>query len=105
MDETSTNFLLHRAQCYFDQEIYDKSIEDLNLGLEISKQDPQLYYKLGLSLYAAEDYKKAVKSLKIALNNKPFISYEADIYYHVGLAYCRQEKFEKAIYPFTKCID
>ena len=29
--------------------------------------------------------------------------YEADIYYHIGLAYSNQEKFEKAIYPFTKC--
>ena len=37
--------------------------------------------------------------------NKPFFSYEADIYYHIGLAYCNVEKFEKAIYPFSKCIE
>ena len=37
--------------------------------------------------------------------NRPFESYEADIYYHVGLAYCMVEKFEKAIYPFSKCIE
>lgn len=37
--------------------------------------------------------------------NRPFSSYEADIYYHIGLAYCMVEKFEKAIYPFSKCID
>ena len=28
---------------------------------------------------------------------------EPDIYYHIGLAYCNQEKFEKAIFPLTKC--
>jgi len=33
------------------------------------------------------------------------MSYIADTYYHVGLAYCNLEKFEKSIYPFTKCIE
>lgn len=30
---------------------------------------------------------------------------EPDIYYHIGLAYCHVEKFEKAIFPFTMCIE
>jgi tetratricopeptide (TPR) repeat protein len=34
-----------------------------------------------------------------------FITYEADIFYHIGLAYCNVEKFEKSIYPFTRCIE
>ena len=42
--------------------------------------------------------------MKLALKNKPYINYEHDIYYHIGLAYCRVEKFEKAIYPFTFCV-
>ena len=33
------------------------------------------------------------------------MSYEPDIYYHIGLSYCRVEKFEKAIFPFTKCVE
>ena len=33
------------------------------------------------------------------------MTYESDIYYHLGLAYCRLEKFEKAIFPFTKCVE
>jgi len=37
--------------------------------------------------------------------NKPFLSYEADIYYHIGLAYCNVEKYEKSIYPFQKCCE
>jgi tetratricopeptide (TPR) repeat protein len=32
------------------------------------------------------------------------VTYECEIYYHTGLAYCRVEKFEKAIFPFTFCI-
>ena len=43
--------------------------------------------------------------MKEALKNDPVESYEPDIYYHLGLAYCRMEKFEKAIFPFSKCID
>jgi len=43
--------------------------------------------------------------LKEAIRAKPFISYEADIYYYIGLAYCNVEKFEKSIYPFSKCIE
>lgn len=58
-----------------------------------------------MSFYAAENYKLAVKNLKHALENKPFISYQADIYYHIGLAYCNQEKFEKAIYPLSMCVE
>ena len=46
-----------------------------------------------------------VNVMKEALKHKPFPSYEPDIFYHIGLAYCIQEKFEKAIYPFTQAIE
>ena len=68
----------------------------------VGPNDPQVLYKLGLSFYAAGQYKKCVSTLKTALMNKPFLSYEADIYYHIGLAYCNVEKYEKSIYPFQK---
>lgn len=105
MDEENTEFLMHRALCYYDLNQYDRSIDDLQRGLGIVEDDPQLFYRLGLSFYAAQNYKQAVRNLKYALENKPFISYQADIYYHIGLAYCNQEKFEKSIYPYSKCIE
>ena len=43
--------------------------------------------------------------MKLALKNHPYLTYEADIYYHLGLAYCREEKFEKSIFPFSRCIE
>ena len=43
--------------------------------------------------------------MKYALRNQPFLTYEADIFYHLGISYCRLEKFEKSIFPFTKCIE
>jgi tetratricopeptide (TPR) repeat protein len=33
MDEQNTEFLMHRAQCYYDLGQFDKSIEDLQKGL------------------------------------------------------------------------
>ncbi len=42
--------------------------------------------------------------MKLALQCKPHMTYEPDIFYHLGLAYCRLQKFEKSIFPYTKCI-
>ena len=33
------------------------------------------------------------------------MTYLSDCYYHIGLSYARVEKFEKAIFPLSKCID
>jgi len=58
-----------------------------------------------LTYYAHQKYKKCIKTLKVALKNKPFLTFEADIYYHIGLAYCRVQKFEKSIWPYSRCIE
>jgi len=70
-------------------EFYDNSIADLSKALEIKPRDAQLLYKLGLTYFASEKYKKCIKTMKEALQCNPFMTYEADIYYHLGLAYCR----------------
>jgi len=82
--------------------MYTESISDLSMALKVNENDPQVLYKLGLSFYAFNKYKKCIKTLKRALINKPFLTYEADIYYHIGLAYCNLEKFEKSIYPYSR---
>jgi tetratricopeptide (TPR) repeat protein len=42
--------------------------------------------------------------MKKAVQAKPYLTYEADIYYHVGLAFCHLERFEESIYPYTRAI-
>lgn len=84
---------------------FDASIRDLNMANKCAETDPQILYKLGLSYYLDEQYRQCVKTLKNSLINKPYISYESDIYYHIGLAYCNLENFEKSIFPFSKCIE
>lgn len=102
---TNTEFLLHRARCFYDQKLYDKAIKDLLHGLSLAPADPMLHYQLGLSYYIDLQYKESIKSLKQSLLCKPLMTFEPDIYYHIGLSYCRIEKYEKSIFPFTKSID
>ena len=33
------------------------------------------------------------------------MTYKSDIFYHLGLAYCRLQKFEKSIFPYSRCIE
>ena len=84
---------------------YEMCIYDLSSALEINSRDPQVLYKQGLAYFAFGKYKKAISTMKTALRYKPLVTYEADIFYHLGLAYCRLEKFEKSIFPYTKCIE
>ena len=43
--------------------------------------------------------------MKEAIKKNPSITYVADIYYHLGLAYCRLQKFEKSIFPYKRCLE
>ena len=43
--------------------------------------------------------------LKACLRVGPYNTYKPDVFYHIGLAYCRLEKFEKSIFPYSRCID
>ena len=89
-----TEFLKNRAQCYFDMKRYDKAADDLQTALQFEKHDSMcpksfLFYRLGLTYFADGKFKKCIKILKQALKNRPYIVYETDIYYHIGLAYCK----------------
>ena len=48
-----------------------------------------MLFKLGTVHFEAENYKKCTTVMKEALKNRPFLTYEPDIYYKMGLAYCR----------------
>lgn len=37
--ETNTEFLMHRAQCFYDQKKWNQSIQDLKNGLELASTD------------------------------------------------------------------
>lgn len=90
---------------------YKQAIADLEKALVVNSKvpSPKIWYRIGLTYYADGKYKKCIKTLKEALRNtrdvKEEVTYEADIFYHLGLSYCRLQKFEKSIYPFSQCVD
>jgi tetratricopeptide (TPR) repeat protein len=121
-DPENIQFLMNRAQCYFELQHYTESIGDLERALDLDENDPKVLYKLGLSYYAFGKYKRSIKKLKKALKSKSMmrtlggiemssarssqhLTYESDIYYHIGIAYSNLERFEESIFPLTKAIE
>ena len=102
---TNVDFLSNRARCYYDDTKYEEATEDLDEALKHDERDSKVHYQQGLTWYAFGKYKKCIKSLKKALAYQPLITHEPDIYYHLGLSYCRLQKFEKSIFPFSRCIE
>ena len=105
-DPKNILFLMNRSQCFFDQSLFQEAIDDLStaLGTEGNDSHPQLLYKLGLAFFAFDKYRRCIRTMKRAIKAGPYLTYEADIYYHTGLAFCRLERFEESIFPFSKAI-
>lgn len=85
--------------------LFDECIKDLENAVKLNDSDPYILYRIGRSYFASGKYKKCMKYFKNSLKHKPFFTYECKIYYYIALAYCRVEKFEKAIYPLTFCVN
>lgn len=86
-DKKNEEFLIERSNIYVDTKNYQKAIEDLTTALASKSTDPRILYKRGLAYFKNKEFKKAVKDLYESLDNHPFETYEADIYYHLGIAY------------------
>ena len=99
------DFLMERSNIYVDIKQYPKAIEDLTNALTRKSTDPKILYKRGLAYYRNKQFKKAIKDLYYSLDNHPFETYEADIYYHLGISYANLEMFEKSLPPLSKAID
>jgi hypothetical protein len=50
-------------------------------------------------------YKKCIRDLYKSFENKPFATYEADIHYHLGIAFANLEFFDKAIEPLSRACE
>ena len=104
-ESKNEDFLMERSNIYVDVGQFPKAIEDLSNALERKPTDPKILYKRGLAYYRNRDFKKAIRDLSIALENNPFETYEADIYYHLGISYSNLDMFEKSLPHLTKAID
>jgi len=43
--------------------------------------------------------------MKKALKHDPFVTYQPDLYYHIGLAYANLDKYERSLYPFSRAVE
>jgi tetratricopeptide (TPR) repeat protein len=102
--DTNEDFLMERSNIYIDIKQYPKAIDDLSNALTRKPTDPKILYKRGLAYYKNKEFKKAIKDLYTSLDNHPFETYEADIYYHLGISYSNLEMFEKSLPSLTKAI-
>lgn len=104
IDAKNSDFWNNRAQAFYKFGKFDLAHEFFNEALNLAPDDPIVYYSLGLCLFSMKKYKKAIDKLKMSLKKEQetFSEMKANIYYHIGVAYCRRGKFEKSIYPYSQ---
>lgn len=98
-------FYRDHAKCLHAMSKHQAACESLLKALAINEFDPVVLFELGLYSYADCKYKMVTHYLKRALRCSPPANNVTSIYFHIGLAYARLQLFEKAIFPFTKCVD
>ena len=104
LDANNPDFWNNRAQAYYKFGRFELAHKDFTKALTLAPEDPVVYYSLGLSLFSMKKYKKAIDMLKMSLKKEQetFSEMKANTFYHIGIAYCRRGKFEKAIYPLSQ---
>lgn len=98
-------FLSQRSDIFNDMNQYNKAIKDLTVALTLRSEDPQLYYKRGISLYKHKQYEDCVKDMYKAIEFNAFNTYLADIYYHLGICFANLGFQEKSIDPLSKALN
>lgn len=56
-----------RGKAYQDLKLYEKSLEDFNLSIEIYPQDSMIYIYRGLSLIELKKYQKALQDFNTSI--------------------------------------
>ena len=64
-DPNNCAYIVDKAQAFTEYNKHDMALLELEKALELNSQDPQIYYKLGLSNFQKEKYSKAIKVKKM----------------------------------------
>ena len=105
-DPSSPSIHLRLGVDYIWKGEYNKAIEQLELALKYNPQDTHSRFLLAL-LYASqknltqtiEQYKQIIQLEPEGFENNPFI------FYNLGIAYLRTDKFDLAIENFKKAVE
>merc|ERR1712113_790448 len=99
-----TIHLSNRAQCLFEQGLYDRAESDLTRALKIDGRDSELLYRRGITRYAQRCYAESIADLKAALQYEPAQEHLPDIFYHLGVAYANLGKHTLAVPAYDQSI-
>lgn len=91
-DCTETTYLSNRAQCLFEQGLFDRAEADLSRALNICHVDAELLYRRGITRYAQQRYAETIADLRAALKYDLASSYEAESFYYLGVSYANLGK-------------
>lgn len=80
-------FLIQRSRIYLELNEYEKGITDLSHALAVNDRNPLVYYRRGLAYYKNREYPAAIRDLEKSLRFDPSRNIQADIHYHIGIAY------------------
>jgi len=95
----------NRAQCWFEQGLYDRADTDLCRALVYDPNDAQIYYKRGITRYGQKEYENAILDLKEALRLDAYSTTVPDIHYHLGISYSNLNRNAPAVESFTDAIE
>eukprot|EP00747_Dinoflagellata_sp_TGD_P213279 gnl/TRDRNA2_/TRDRNA2_86257_c0_seq1.p1 gnl/TRDRNA2_/TRDRNA2_86257_c0~~gnl/TRDRNA2_/TRDRNA2_86257_c0_seq1.p1 ORF type:complete len:497 (+),score=88.05 gnl/TRDRNA2_/TRDRNA2_86257_c0_seq1:170-1492(+) len=102
--EAQAVFYSHRAQCLFEQGLFDRAEADLSRALAIDSKDPDLLYKRGITRYAQQHFADSIADLKSSLQFDPIPAHLADIFYHLGVSYANLGKHKYAVPAFDQAV-
>merc|ERR1712224_1021556 len=102
--EAQAVFYSHRAQCLFEQGLFDRAEADLSRALAIDSKDPELLYKRGITRYAQQHFADSIADLKSSLQFDPLPAHLADIFYHLGVSYANLGKHVFAVPAFDQAV-
>jgi tetratricopeptide (TPR) repeat protein len=72
---------------------YEKGINDLSHALAVNEKNPLVYYRRGLAYYKNKSFLASIQDLEKSLKYSPSKNIQADVYYHMGIAYANLEKY------------
>eukprot|EP00747_Dinoflagellata_sp_TGD_P210055 gnl/TRDRNA2_/TRDRNA2_83386_c0_seq1.p1 gnl/TRDRNA2_/TRDRNA2_83386_c0~~gnl/TRDRNA2_/TRDRNA2_83386_c0_seq1.p1 ORF type:complete len:684 (+),score=135.16 gnl/TRDRNA2_/TRDRNA2_83386_c0_seq1:63-2114(+) len=102
--ESKAVFFAHRAQCLFEQGLYDRAEMDLSHALALEPRDSEMLYKRGITRYAQRRFNESIADLKLALQLDPFPGHLADMFYHLGVSYANLGKHNFAVPAFDQAV-
>lgn len=89
------------ATAYFDDNNFEKAIEQFSKSIELDNENAQAYYMRGLSYSYIRDFDAAITDFNQSLDLSPG---NADVYYNRGNAYTNKQQYDDAIKDYSESV-